>query len=91
MWNLIQTGQFKKDLKRYQNQPAKITALMDVLKELRLSGSVSPNYHPHSLSGNWSGYMECHILGDFLLIWKDPETHDIFLARLGSHSELFGK
>ena len=91
MWNLIQTSQFKKDLKRYQNQPAKITALMTVLKELRETGAVSPGFRPHSLSGNWSGYLECHIQGDFLLIWKDPKTQDIFLARLGSLSELFGK
>lgn len=91
MWNLIQTSQFKKDLKRYQNQPAKITDLMTVLKELRETGAVSPGYRPHPLSGNWSGYLECHIQGDFLLIWKDPNTQDIFLARLGSHSELFGK
>ena len=91
MWNLIQTGQFKKDLKRYQNQPAKLAALKVVLNELRSAGAVSASYRPHSLSGNWTGYLECHIQGDFLLIWKDPKTQDIFLARLGSHSELFGK
>lgn len=91
MWNLIQTGQFKKDLKRYQNQSAKIVALMNVLRELRDSGTVSAAFRPHPLSGNWTGYLECHIQGDFLLIWKDPKTQDIYLARLGSHSELFGK
>lgn len=35
--------------------------------------------------------MECHIQGDFLLIWIDRTTNDIDLLRLGSHSELFGK
>ena len=35
--------------------------------------------------------MECHIKGDFLLIWIDEETDDVDLLRLGSHSELFGK
>ena len=90
-WNLIQTGQFKKDLKRYKNQPAKIAALKGILNELRNTGTVSVDYRPHTLSGNWSGYLECHIQNDFLLIWKDPKTNDIFLARLGSHAELFGK
>jgi mRNA interferase YafQ len=33
--------------------------------------------------------MECHIEGDFLLIWIDGEIID--LLRIGSHSELFGK
>ena len=33
--------------------------------------------------------MECHIEGDFLLIWFDPHFDIINLVRLGSHSELF--
>ncbi|MBQ8071064.1 MAG: type II toxin-antitoxin system YafQ family toxin [Bacteroidales bacterium] len=91
MWNLIQTGQFKKDLKRYKNQPAKINALGVILKHLSENGTVPASCRPHALSGDWSGYYECHILNDFLLIWKDPKTGNIYLARLGSHSELFGK
>lgn len=35
--------------------------------------------------------MECHIKGDFLLIWYDKESGIIKLVRIGSHSELFGK
>ena len=33
--------------------------------------------------------MECHIGGDFLLIWIEDDI--ISLVRLGSHSELFGQ
>jgi mRNA interferase YafQ len=33
--------------------------------------------------------MECHIEGDFLLIWLDDENNIIEILRLGSHSELF--
>lgn len=43
------------------------------------------------LTGDYNGYMECHVLGDFLLIWLDPDTNEIDLVRLGSHSELYGK
>ena len=35
--------------------------------------------------------MECHIEGDFLLIWVDEVNNIIELVRLGSHAELFGK
>ncbi|MDE6277745.1 MAG: type II toxin-antitoxin system YafQ family toxin [Muribaculaceae bacterium] len=45
---------------------------------------------PHNLTGNYACYMECHIAGDFLLIWFDPDTDEISLVRLGSHAELFG-
>lgn len=43
------------------------------------------------LINDYSGCMECHIQGDFLLIWIDHITDEIDLVRLGSHSELFGK
>ena len=46
-------------------------------------------YYPHMLTGNYAGFMECHIEGDFLLIWFDHETDQIDLVRLGFHSELF--
>ena len=45
---------------------------------------------PHMLTGNYRGCMECHIMGDFLLIWLDEVNDVIELVRLGSHSELFG-
>jgi len=35
------------------------------------------------------GCLECHINGDFLLIWYDKNRDVIELVRLGSHSELF--
>lgn len=40
MWNLVVTTQFKKDLKRYQNNAAKLTALKDVLSQLQNTGTV---------------------------------------------------
>lgn len=40
------------------------------------------------LKGEYMGCMECHIEGDFLLIWVDAETGIIEVLRLGSHSEL---
>ena len=43
------------------------------------------------LHGDYKGCMECHIQGDFLLIWIDNVNDIIKLVRLGSHSELFGK
>jgi len=47
-------------------------------------------YHDHSLSGDWFGYCECHVKPDLLLIYKKPDGNVLRLARLGSHSELFG-
>ena len=89
MYTLKMTGQFKKDLKRIQNRPEKITHLTEVLLLLANEGILPDKYKPHKLTGNYAGFMECHIESDLLLIWLDPEENIIKLVRLGSHSELF--
>ena len=47
-------------------------------------------YRDHDLSGDWAGYRECHIKPDLLLIYRKSDPDILRLARLGSHSELFG-
>ena len=89
MKRLKQTSQFKKDLKRIQNNPRKLFSLNVVIGLLRETGTVPREYHPHLLTGIYRGYMECHIGSDFLLIWIDEREDVIKLVRLGSHSELF--
>lgn len=82
--------QFKKDLKRYLNQPKKLKKLYDLVEKMRKGEPVPKEYKPHMLISDYAGHMECHIEGDFLLIWIDQTTELIKLVRLGSHSELFG-
>lgn len=89
MKRLKQSSRFKKDLKRIQHNPKKIEKLEIVFELLKESGTVPPEYTPHLLVGQYKGYMECHIEGDFLLIWIDENEDVIKLTRLGSHSELF--
>ncbi|MDE7026059.1 MAG: type II toxin-antitoxin system YafQ family toxin [Paramuribaculum sp.] len=61
-----------------------------VLQLLRDEIAIPEVYSPHMLTGNYKGCMECHIEGDFLLIWIDESKDQIGALRLGSHSELFG-
>jgi len=89
MFILKMTSQFKKDLKRIQNQPIKIQHLKQVLLKLEENGVIPNEYRPHKLSGNYAGYMECHVENDLLLIWSDAQENIIKLVRLGSHAELF--
>lgn len=89
MKKLKQTSQFKKDLKRIQKSPKKISSLQAVLEQLQINGSVSQEYKPHWLIGDYKGYMECHVESDLLLIWFDENQDLIKLIRLGTHSELF--
>lgn len=89
MRELRYTKQFKKDLKRFLNQPKKLKALNEVLDMLKNEVKLPEKYKEHKLLGEYSGCMECHIEGDFLLIWFDEVHNAIALFRLGSHSELF--
>ncbi len=89
MKELRYTRQFKKDLKRFLNQPKKLEELKIVLDMLRNEITLPEKYRQHLLKGEYSGCLECHIEGDFLLIWYDEESNTLALFRLGSHSELF--
>jgi mRNA interferase YafQ len=90
MKDLQPTTQYKKDLKRYKNDPKKLDVLKKVLEMLRDELPIPAEYRPHMLYGEYKGCLECHIQGDFLLIWIDEKRDIIELVRLGSHSELFG-
>ena len=91
MKRLFPSTQYKKDYKRYRNNPQKVAALKDVLDMVSNEQPIPAEYQPHPLHGRYKGCIECHVQGDFLLIWLDPKKNVIELVRLGSHSELFGK
>lgn len=82
-------SQFRKDLKRYKNDATKMEKLYKIVRYLERNEEVPKEFKPHMLTGDYTGFMECHIENDFLLIWIDSEV--VKLVRLGSHSELFGK
>lgn len=84
------TTKYRKDLKRFAKNPKKLDALRDVLEMLKNEQPIPAEYKPHMLHGDYKGCMECHIQGDYLLVWFDPDTDIIELVRLGTHSELFG-
>jgi mRNA interferase YafQ len=44
----------------------------------------------HPLHGDWEGSFECHIQGDWVLIYiLNPEARTVTFQRTGSHSDLF--
>jgi mRNA interferase YafQ len=49
---------------------------------------LGPEWLDHPLKGGWIDHRECHIGGDFLLIYR-LEGNTIIFARTGTHSELF--
>lgn len=71
---------------------------MALLKEAMVllidaSESLGPEWKDHALKGEWAGTRECHIGGDFLLIYEADDkvgpSGTIVFVRTGTHSELF--
>jgi len=68
-----------------------VDTLVAAIVALLLDDQVLPDSHrDHALAGEWAGYRECHLKPDLLLVYRKPDTQTLRLARLGSHSELFG-
>ena len=86
------TTQCKKDYKRAIKRGLKIELLEDVVACLALGETLPEKNKDHELTGDWVGHRECHILPDWLLIYRiDGDVLVLTLARTGSHSDLFGK
>ena len=54
---------------------------------------LGPEQRDHPLRGSWARYRECHVGGDFLLIYRlddaDGPSGSIYFARVGTHAQLF--
>lgn len=64
--------------------------LRGVLGLLVADSPLPPANRDHALTGEWSGYRDCHLKPDLVLIYGKPDAETLDLVRLGSHSELFG-
>ena len=93
MQTIDRASSFKRDYKREARGQYRATldsVLKPVLIALATDQTLDARYRDHDLSGDWAGYRECHVKPDLLLIYRKSDTDTLRLARLGSHSELFG-
>jgi mRNA interferase YafQ len=86
---------FKPDFKRVKANPRHeddaAILLEAVLEALLANRELPETNYDHPLTGNWAGYRDCHRKPDLVLIYRKPDQDTLRLARLGSHSELFGR
>ena len=83
-------SRFKRDYKREKKINPSLDAILTPVLTMLATDTVLPaNLSDHPLKGEWKGFRDCHITPDLVLIYaKSPGV--LALARLGSHSELFG-
>ena len=86
------TTLFKKDFKLAMKRGLNIELLENVIALLSMGELLPEKNKDHALTGNWVGHRECHILPDWLLIYRiEDDVLVLTLARTGTHSDLFSK
>jgi mRNA interferase YafQ len=90
MYEIRVSNRFKKHVKRCAKRGYDLSLLEKAIELLSETGTLPEKYYPHKLSGAYVGCWECHIKGDWLLIWEQNNT-ELFLlfTGTGSHSDLF--
>lgn len=88
------TKAFLKDWERLSRSGRYDLARLKAAMLLLIAGDapLGPEWLDHPLQGEWRECRECHIGGDFLLIYRlaDPPAHDLIVfVRAGTHAELF--
>ena len=91
MLDIIQTSQFRRDYKRLRKQGRDMSLLKAVIETLQRRTPLDAKYLDHPLVSNWKGFRECHIAGDWILVYRtNGRELTLTLSRTGSHSEIFG-
>jgi mRNA interferase YafQ len=85
---VLTTGHYKRDVLRLHKKHYDLKLLTGITKMLQQDGVAPRRYDPHKLHGEWSGYLECHLEHDWLLIYK-TDAKFVYLYRTGSHNDLF--
>jgi len=90
--DIVWTTRFKKDYRQAMKRGLNIDLLDDVIRTLARGETLSEKNRDHELTGDWAGHRECHILPDWLLIYRiEDDILVLTLSRTGTHSDLFGK
>lgn len=89
MRQIVQTAQFKTDLKKVaRSGHHQVSELLKIANALASDELLAAKHRDHALLGRWGHHRECHIRPDWLLIYK-LEPGRLILVRTGSHSDLF--
>lgn len=90
MYKIKTTNEFEKDCVKMKKRGNDLTKLQLVIKFLADGELLPKKYRNHKLTGNYKGFQECHIEPDWLLIYE-IKNNSLYLAKTGTHSDLFKK
>jgi mRNA interferase YafQ len=88
MRSIRRDTQFKRDVKRLFRRGRDMNKLKEIIDRLVSAEKLSARNKDHQLKGTFKDCRECHIEGDWLLIYR-IEGSELSLIRTGTHSDLF--
>jgi mRNA interferase YafQ len=87
MFTPVFANKFKKDYLLMEKRRKNMDKIMDVMALVMWGEPLPEKYREHGLSGIYTGFIECHIEPDWLLIYRFA-ADCIYFARTGTHSDL---
>ena len=86
----VYTKLFRKEQKLMGKRGRDLDKLGEVMQMIINEEPLLPERENHPLHGKWKGWLECHIQGDWVLVYEiDDEARTITFHHTGSHSDLF--
>ena len=86
------TAQYRRDYKRIMKRGYDIDKIENVIDTLLAGKLLSGQFKDHALTGEYIGFRECHVLPDWLLIYRIDNDELVLIAfRTGTHADLFDK
>ena len=90
MLESVYTKIFRKQYKLIKRRGMDISKLREVIDMIAAEQPLPPERENHPLHGKWKESLECHIQGDWVLVYKiDKAAQKVIFQRTGSHSDLF--
>jgi len=80
---------YRKQYKLLQKREYNMSLLDEVVLKLANGEKLPEKYKDHPLQGDRRGYRDCHIQGDWVLIYKiDKGILTLVLSETGTHSDI---
>ena len=91
MLGIVTTKSYRNAFKRMSRSPKFDHARLETVVDTLASGeTLSREFLDHRLSGDLTGFRECHVQNDLLLVYRiERERLILVLVELGSHANLF--
>lgn len=91
MYEIRMTRTFRRDTERCRKRGYDMELLKRAIRALEADGVLPASYRAHKLVGSYAGCWECHLKGDWLLVWEQNDSElTLLFTGTGTHTDLFG-